>query len=162
MKHPILILAIFTAALAGCKDSEPKLSEPSDTKEIEMVDFKTIIDYIGIIDDKYTIDSTIYISNGNFEGKNSTQFYIVGKINNLGYVTKIPNNNTEWESSVAVKVGYGYVARTGFSLKYNYYRFFVAKKGQGIDPMEFGMIPNDPYFKFPSYIVRYQFPFIAE
>jgi len=68
-------------------------------------------------------NSEFYIDGDNFRGT-GYQFIRIGKVNDLGNVSKVHRNDSRWSNVVAVTPGYGYVGRCGDQ----YFRIYVVRE----------------------------------
>ena len=110
-----MAMLVVSAAFVACSkdgDGDPddpgsKVPDPEGTMVLNMRNENNGVTYLRIEN-----WPGIWINHSdNFESIDGTEFVSLGKMKGLGNVTKIPE--TGWQSSVAVKPAYGYVAKWG-------------------------------------------------
>ena len=111
----LMAMLVVSAAFVACSkdgDGDPddpgsKVPDPEGTMVLNMRNENNGVTYLRIEN-----WPGIWINHSdNFESIDGTEFVSLGKMKGLGNVTKIPE--TGWQSSVAVKPAYGYVAKWG-------------------------------------------------
>lgn len=111
----LMAMLVVSAAFVACSkdgDGDPddpgsKVPDPEGTMVLNMRNENNGGTYLRIEN-----WPGIWINHSdNFESIDGTEFVSLGKMKGLGNVTKIPE--TGWQSSVAVKPAYGYVAKWG-------------------------------------------------
>lgn len=122
----LIAMLVVSAAFVACSkddggdpdDPGSKVPDPEGTMVLNMRNENNGVTYLYIEN-----WPGIWINHSdNFESIDGTEFVSLGKMKGLGNVTKIPE--TGWQSSVAVKPEYGYVAKWGG----NYCRLYVVQE----------------------------------
>lgn len=155
------LLSVSFVSCGGSDDDTPATPVQEPTKSVAPKDPEgTNVINLLIGGDSYNLASVGHIlidKAGNFKGSlgsyNTITFAMLGKVNGLGDVTKIPENENAWASSARVNVGEGYIMK-------NYYWQWNSYTSTTDEAITYARIyVSEALENGIGYVIKYQSPY---